>query len=259
MHERGGFLYIVEHGSVSLDRRAEMQRVLASPAAVLARSTPARDTLAQALSLVEPGEFFGELCLYEDIASTRLEMAVAATNVRVLTLSHDDFHELARSHPTFGARMREVCVCRAALTGVLPLPLAPPSPLSRHPSAGPEPTHVAPAAPGDLSRTPTAYQRQKSAISLPYSLQKSAVWAPMMSPAGKPAVAVNNKLRAPAEPSARAAGALAEEEAGVAKKKEAGVACYCLANHDYSVVSEQSESDGVLLQSSGIDSQIAQV
>jgi hypothetical protein len=257
MHERGGFFYIVEHGSVSLDRRADMQRVLASPAAVLARSNPARDAQEHALCLVEPGEFFGEHCLYEDIASTRLETAVAATHVRVLTLSHDDFHELARSHPTFGAQMREVCVCRAALTGVLPLPplLAPRPRLSRHLSGRLQPSPHAPAspAPGDTSHTPTAYHRQSGSTSPPYLLQKSAILAPKF-PTDKPAVAVN-KLQDPPELSPRSDGALS--------KGGAGVACYCLQNPEYCTVTEQGESDGHecggLLQSSGIDTQIAQV
>ena len=159
MHDRGSLLYILEAGSVSVDRRSDICRAREcdNMAVAAEHSAPAA---GHASHVCQKGDFFGELCLYDDIATTRHETAVAISHVRTLTLSREDFHVLAERHPVFGGLMRDLCLCRAAVQGVLPPSTSrcvDATPLTDAPPSG-LPPHAAPDA-GERRRNMSAGMR----------------------------------------------------------------------------------------------------
>jgi CRP/FNR family transcriptional regulator, cyclic AMP receptor protein len=87
----GSTLYVVEQGQVKI-------------------FTPSQERREVVLSIFAPGEFFGEMALFDD--QPRSASAEAATLVTLLTLQRDDFRQAIMQHPAMAIAVMAVLVKR---------------------------------------------------------------------------------------------------------------------------------------------------
>jgi CRP/FNR family transcriptional regulator/CRP/FNR family cyclic AMP-dependent transcriptional regulator len=87
----GSTLYVVEQGQVKI-------------------FTPSQERREVVLSIFAPGEFFGEMALFDD--QPRSASAEAATPVTLLTLQRDDFRQAIMQHPAMAIAVMAVLVNR---------------------------------------------------------------------------------------------------------------------------------------------------
>lgn len=101
------------------------------------------------LTLFEPGDFFGEMSILEDLP--RGASARAVTDCKLLQIDHSTFDQMLRENPEIGIRMMRSLSRRLREAGsgsVEATPARPPSPPQPKPAAAaPPPAPIAPPAP----------------------------------------------------------------------------------------------------------------
>lgn len=161
------------------------------------------------LTLFEPGDFFGEMSILEDLP--RGASARAVTDCKLLQIDHSTFDQMLRENPEIGIRMMRSLSRRLREAGSGSVEATPSRTAAAAPSSSPlpdaKPASTAPrpasaSAPAPSQPAPTAETKPKPAEPPPVAPpSKPAASTPLPAPAKPPAAtppAAQTKVSAPA-------------------------------------------------------------